>query len=278
MFFNLLKFEFNKLFKRREFNIVLTLEIAFISIVFICASMVLYKSPTSELPSAYQLWIGYDNANFNFIKFIYYLFFLTLPACIAYSDTFLEDRKERVLNFIVSRCNKGLYILSKGIVVFFSGFIVIFLPLLIHQLLCVVTLPLYTASEVIAGNPTYDKYYLTRFYFSQLHTLNPYLHNLLYIFLDGLFGGAIAIFSYAISFLKNINRYAVIILPTVFFFIENFVAAIFGKARYSLIYYLNITSSIKGLNYAVFAFSLIALMIASLCTIVLFNKLNRDEI
>ncbi len=240
--------------------------------------MTLYKNPTSELPSAYQLWIGYNNVNYNFIGDIYYLFFLTLPACIAYSDTFLEDRKCNAFNLVITRCDRKLYILSKGIVVFFSGFIVIFLPLFIHQLLCLVVMPLYSPSEVIAGNPVYDKYYLTKIYFKQIHTLNPYLHNMLYIFLDGLFGGVIAFFSYSISFLKNINRYVVIILPTVLFFIQNFLAAVFGNANYSLSYYLSVTTSIKDLNYIAYWISLAVLIIVGLCIIILSNKLNKDAI
>lgn len=275
---NLLRTEFSKLFKRKEFNIVLTAEIVLIAVFFISTSATFYKSYTSELPSAYQLWIGYENTNFNFIKYLYYLFFLTLPASIAFADTFLEDKKGHVLNFIITRCNKSLYILSKGIVVFFSGFIVIFLPLLIHQLLCIAALPLYTASEVIVGNPTYDRYYLTKLYFQGLHAVNPYLHNLLYIFLDGLFGGTIAVFAYSLSFLKNVNRYIVMIFPTVLFFTENFLFALLGMANYSLSYYLYATTGIKGLDYKVFTYSLAALLIVSLLIIILSSNMEKDEI
>ncbi|MGH2330585.1 hypothetical protein [Thermoanaerobacter mathranii] len=269
-----LKTEFIKLFRRKEFNIVLTLEIVLICTLFDLRALTYYKAPTSELPSAYQMWIGYINSNVSFIDFsyigdIYYLFFLTLPASIVFADTYLEDKKGNVLNFIITRCDKSLYVLSKGIVVFFSGFIIIFLPLLLDQLLYMIAFPLYAISEVNAGNPVYDKYYLTQNYFKNLHTLNPYLHNLLYIFLDGFFGGTIAVLSYAVSFFKKVNRYIVVVLPTILFLTQNFIFALLGKTNYCLSYYLNVSPSIGGLDYKVFGYSILGVLIASLFMIVL---------
>ncbi|SFP80702.1 hypothetical protein [Caldicoprobacter faecalis] len=276
MLFNVLKTEFAKLLKRREFNIVLTIEVVLISILFILTSITYYKGYTSELPSAYQMWIGYRNGNFSFVGDIYYLFFLTLPASIAFADTYLGDKKERVLNFIVSRCNKSSYILSKGIVTFFSGFIVIFLPLLLNQLLCMVAFPLYTVSEVNGGNPAYDRYYLTRLYFQGLHTISPYLHNLWFMFLDGVFGGVVAIFSYAISFFRKVNRYTVVVLPTVLYFTQNFVFALLGNANYCLTYYLYPTTGVKGLDYMVFMCIMAVLLMTSIFVIIL--NARREEI
>lgn len=276
--YNMLINEFKKLFNRNEFYIVLTASIILIMVFFILTAITLYKNFSSELSSAYQLWIGYDNTKFNFIKHTYYLFFLTLPASMAFAGTYYEDKKNCVINFIITRSKKSLYIVSKGIVVFFSGFIVVFLPLLLHQLLWVVALPIYTPSEVIDGTPVYDKFFLTKFYFEELHQFNPYLHNLLYILLDSLFGGAIAVFSYAISFIKNVNKYIILILPTVLFFSQNFLFALLGMANYSLSYYLYATTGINGLDYRMFIFSITILLIVSLFIIFLSYKLEKDEI
>lgn len=119
MLVNLLKFELNKLFKRKELIVILTVEFVYICIVFIYTALSLYKFPTSELPSAYQIWMYYENVYFAFWGDIYALFLIPLLATIPYADSYLEDRKEKVVNFIISRCDKKLYILNKGIAVFY---------------------------------------------------------------------------------------------------------------------------------------------------------------
>ncbi|AEE95723.1 hypothetical protein [Mahella australiensis] len=277
MFFRLLNHEFGKLFKRNEFNIALTVEFAMVSVIFIVSCSVLYKSYTSQLMSAYQLWIGYDTSQFNFTKYIYFLFFITLPASIAFSDSYLEDKKEGVINFIVSRCNRGLYIFSKGIAVFVSGFIIAFLPLLIHQIMCMTSVPLFSVSEAATGNPAYDRYYLTAFMLKDLHSANPYLLNVVYMIFDGMFGGSIALLSYSFSFFKNVNRYVVIILPTILFYMENFVSQLMGKPNYSIMNYLYITAGIKNMNIDVFLFAIMLTISASIIIIIL-NNLSGDEV
>lgn len=154
----------------------------------------------------------------------------------------------------------------------------IFIPLLVHQFLCLILLPVYTPSEAANGHPTYYIYFfINMFYFSKIYTVNPYLHNLLYMFLNGIFAGAIAVFSYALSFFKKINRYAVIILPTIFYFVVNYIGAVLNTStNLSIGYYLIITSNVKGLNYKFFAFSVISLIIISIITI--YFNYSRDEI
>jgi len=275
---DVLKFEFKKLLSRKEFNIVLMVKFILICVAFIYAVLTLYKFPSSEIPSAYQLWICQDGVNFvNYLGDIYALFLITLPVCIAYADTYLEDRKEKVFELIITRCKKEIYILCKAICVFLSGFIIVFFPLLLHQILCIIALPLYSISEATNGLPVYRSYFLsTQLYFFNIHVKNPYLHNILYMFLDGLFGGIVAIFSYSLSFLKKINRYVVIILPTVLFLTENFVAAVLHKANFSLGYYLSVTTNVVGMNYNIFSFSLIVLIMISV--VIILTNVCRDDI
>ncbi len=275
---NVLKYELKRLFSRKEFFIVMVIAFFYISVDFIYHSVMLINSPLFELPSAYQMWILYNKVGGQWGQ-VFVFFLIPLFAAIPYSDSYLEDKKTGVINFIVTRCDKRLYLFCKGIAVFFSGFIVVFTPLLIDQLLCLCLLPVYSPSENVVNHPTYNAYqFLSTVQFPKLHSINPYLHNLFYMLLNGVCAGVIALVSYSISFFRKMNRYLVVILVFLFYLIENIAGRLISSSTtfsiFNYLYILPFSSEIT--NYLYFLIFMLVLIFVSLFIIKL--ECSKDDV
>ncbi|WPX10112.1 hypothetical protein [Anaerocellum danielii] len=274
----MLKYELKRLFSRKEFFIVMVIAFFYISVDFIYHSVMLINSPLFELPSAYQMWILYNKVGGQWGQ-VFVFFLIPLFAAIPYSDSYLEDKKTGVINFIVTRCDKRLYLFCKGIAVFFSGFIVVFTPLLIDQLLCLCLLPVYSPSENVVNHPTYNAYqFLSTVQFPKLHSINPYLHNLFYMLLNGVCAGVIALVSYSISFFRKMNRYLVVILVFLFYLIENIAGRLISSSTtfsiFNYLYILPFSSEIT--NYLYFLIFMLVLIFVSLFIIKL--ECSKDDV
>ena len=277
---NLLRFELKRLLSRKEFFIVMIIAFFYMSVDFIYQSLKLTDLSFFKLPSAYQMWMLYNKVSGKWGQ-IFVLFLFPLFATIPYSDSYLEDKTVGVINFIVTRCDKRLYLFCKGIVVFLSGFIVIFVPLLFNQLLCFILLPVYSPSENVVNHPTYNAYqFLSTVQLPKLHSMNPYLHNMFYMIISGVCAGIIALVSYSISFFRKMNRYTVVIFAFLFYIIDNVIGRLtIWKKSFATIHYLYITAfSTKFTNYQYFLILMIVLIIMSLVTIVIKLKWSKDDV
>jgi len=274
---NVLKYELKRLFSRKEFFIVMVIVFFYISVDFIYHSVMLINSPFFELPSAYQMWLLYNKVHGHWGQLFAY-FLIPLFATVPYSDSYIEDKRAGVINFIITRCDKRLYLFCKGIVVFFSGFIVVFIPLFFDQLLCFCLLPVYSPSENVFNHPTYNAYqFLSTVQLSKLHSLNPYLHNLFYMLLNGICAGVIALVSYCVSFFRKMNRYLVVIFAFLFYLLENLIGRIVNSSTtFSIFNYLVVLPySNKITNYQHFLIFMIMLIFISF--IIINFKCNRDD-
>ena len=146
----ILKLEFNLFVNRKEFLYAFTVSLLLIIIAFFIDLHNLFQEYMMNIPSANQLWVGFD----SLIGELFYMFLLPLLASLAYADTYYLNNKLGVYKNILTRCHKKNYVLAKGIVVIVSGFIVIFVPLLLNQLLYFIIAPL-NSSKNILGWPAY---------------------------------------------------------------------------------------------------------------------------
>lgn len=275
---NVLRYELKRLFSRKEFFIVIVIAFFYISVDFIYHSVMLINSPLFELPSRYQMWLLYNKVRGQWGQLFAY-FLIPLFATIPYSDSYLEDKRAGVINFIITRCDKRVYLFCKGIVVFFSGFIVVFAPLLFNQLLCFCLLPVYSPSENVFNHPTYNAYqFLSTVQLPKLHSINPYLHNLFYMLLNGVCAGIIALVSYSISFFRKMNRYLVVILAFLFYLLENFIGKLISSSTtFSIADYLIILPfSSEITKYQYLLIFIMVLLFISAITINL--RCSKDEV
>lgn len=271
--FKILKLEFNLLINRKEFLSVFTVSLLLMLSVFFVDCYTFLQNNIFEIPSANQLWVGFDKR----FGQVFYMFLLPLLPALAYADTYYLDNKTGVYKSILTKCRKNNYILAKGIVVFVSGFIVIFAPLLINQLLYFIIAPLYSTKNLL-GWPAYMFIPTHNMIFKGLFLSNPYLYNILYMLLAGLVGSLAALMSYSISFITNKSRLIIVAAPLVIYLVGNFINMLLGKANYCLNYYLQGFVVIRGLNADYFFIVLIISFIVSISIIIFKSMAVKDEL
>lgn len=169
--------------------------------------------------SSYSGWIGNESRSL-----MQSVFFILIPvvAAIPFSTSFFTERKIGYHRNIATRINISFYYLAKSLACFISGFLVVTLPLTVNFLLVSAFLP----SSLPHIN--YDIYYLVYYgeLFSDIFYSQPLLFVALFILLNGLFSGTIALLVFALS-LKINNKYVSLFLPLLMFlgidYIANFV-------------------------------------------------------
>lgn len=155
--------------------------------------------------NCYQKWIGSE-----LVSLASTLFFTLLPVCavLPYASAFHQERKAGYLRVILPQCGKKPYFLAKTLAVFLTGTVVVIVPLVLNFLTVSAFIPT-TAPQV---NYNFYSYVLFGDLWADLFFNQPLMYVILYILLDGLFGGLLALFAFALSFLIR-NRVVILVLP-----------------------------------------------------------------
>lgn len=144
----------------------------------------------------------------------YFTFLFPILVVLPFSTSYLTERANGTSVLLISNMGVGRYILSKIVVCFIGGFLIILIPFLINYIFCQVTFP-HTNNIMRAyyGTPGYDgmltgTYYGMRvqnieFPFLNLYLKHPNLYYIWYIILlstlSGVFGVIILCFSFLIK-------------------------------------------------------------------------------
>ena len=155
--------------------------------------------------SCFKLWLVVD-----FAQPTTSLFFQLLPilAILPFSWSYLEERKTGYVGSLVTRADRKHYFLSKYIVVFFSGALVITMPIILNFLICACFMPARMPdvfSVIYFG--IYEYALWSEFFYT-----NPLLYVALFTSLNFIFSGLWAAFVFALSGLIK-NRVALMIIP-----------------------------------------------------------------
>lgn len=139
---------------------------------------------------------------------------LPLLASIIYADSIYVDRKSGVYTSIVTRVRCRTYIWTKAMVIGLVTFFVVFLPLLLNQLLCLLTFPPFGYDNNFAF-PPYDigvQQYDPQAPFDLLRLQHPLLYNVMFMFLMGIMAAAFALLTYGLFLLfHNKSRFTLLI-------------------------------------------------------------------
>lgn len=236
----MIKLEFKLLLSRKEFFYTFTIMMVLISIGFLSKCFSLYGRDIAKVYPASQLWFGWISDFSKIARLIselFYMFALPFIASLAYSDTYFIDYNTRMIKNIIIRCNKKDYIISKTVVVFASGFIVIFLPLVIEQILCFFVAPVSGRFDIL-HTKAYQFPYIKAMQFPVLFINYPYLSNFLFAVIAGMFGACISLVSYSISFINKKSRLLVVAIPGIVYVVYNFIVEFLNMRHLSLLNYL----------------------------------------
>lgn len=113
---------------------------------------------------------------------------------LAYADSYLEDKKKEVTNFIYTRVSKNRYLLSKYSANFVIGGLTIFIPLVINFIILIMFLPSIEPHPIIGYSIVPYDYLFANIYYS-----HPIIYILLWMFIYFLYGGAFSSISLGVS-------------------------------------------------------------------------------
>lgn len=159
-------------------------------------------NPDFPLFSFFNAWVGGETTTVA-----YTLFFTIMPVCTAipFAWSYHNESKNSYIINVATRINIRKYFIAKAIAVFVSGALVVFLAFALNILIVSAFIPY---CQPWAGYNFYNLVYFDTMW-SDLFFSNPYLHMLLFISLNTLYGGIFALLSYVTSF--YVKKYVVIL-------------------------------------------------------------------
>ena len=157
----------------------------------------------------------------------YSAFYTLLPlfAILPHSLSCLQEKKSSYANQMIVRVGRQPYYLSKGIVCFFAAFITIVIPLILNFAVTAAFIPS-TVPQI--NYEIYNHVYFGAMWADLFYT-HPALYVALYILLDGLFAGLIALIGYAFSFYIT-NSFAAAAFPLLLFWGIDYLSGLLARA------------------------------------------------
>jgi hypothetical protein len=198
---------------------------------------------------------------------------LPLFSIILYSDSYFSDYQSGVYKSVLTRTSSKNYVWAKAFVISSVTFSTFFIPLLLNQLLCLITFPIRGMDNNWAY-PPYDigvQNYTSNFIFDLLRLQSPLLFNLLYMFLISLTAALIAFFAYAVYFMVSKGKFVVISGLFLMYVISNLLVDSWSSFESTLIHLIHPGS---GSIHVLFVW-LAGLFIPSL-VIVTFKSLRHE--
>lgn len=200
------RFELYRVFHSR--SLYISLLIGFTICVLDIVTFFIEDNPAE---SAYliQAWIGTD------YRFAYNsMFFVLLPvlASLPYGGSLYTDIKSGYDKNICIKVSRLNYVLAKSCSVFISAFISVSMPLGINLLVTAGLYPNYIPERL----EWLSIGLLDRHLFTLIYSNQPAVYCILYILIDGLFAGAIALSSLSIARAAK-SHFSTVVMPMVIY-------------------------------------------------------------
>lgn len=238
---NMIKLEFKNLISRSEFFISFTLMLLFSIISVVINASDIYGKSIDNVISASDLFMINSHSG-RILSGMIIMVLLPVIASVPFSDSYYIDKKSGIYLSVLTRTSQLNYIFSKAIVTFLSAFIVLFIPLLLNQILCLIMGPVSSFCD-LSGWPAYETSRLNEhIYFWTNFENNTYVMNFIYILWASIFGGFMALFSFAFSFLTE-KRVLIITIGTIIYSISNFLLSLLNLDNWVFATYLDVTKS-----------------------------------
>lgn len=180
--------------------------------------------------SVIEAWIGTD------YKFAYNnLFYILLPilSALPFGASYYEDISSGYIKNILIKTSRGKYYMAKYAAVFLLGALSIFCALFFSFVLCMSFYPMLEPEKLL---------FLVSFgsgtsFMAELNNMCPTIYIVIYIVIDSVFAGMIAVFSVCMGEMVN-SRFSAIATPFSIYVISSAVLAR-PYNNFSLMYILN---------------------------------------
>ena len=260
---NVLKLELNRAFVNR--NMLISL---FIGIILSLADIFLFsKYYLSQDMVLVQAWIG---TNYFFVYNSIFFALLPILACLPFGGSLFNDIESGYDKNICIKVSRMDYISSKCIATFLSGFFAVSVPLLLDMFIVAGLFPNKQPELLcfMVGGATLDCNL-----FSEVFAYNASLYCLVYILTDGLFAGAIALISLAVTKLSG-SFFTVVVVPFVLYIFQGLVMIGDSNGNWSVLGMINPTQQVVTRWYQMLI-AYCVILIGSLIVSILYNR-KRD--
>ncbi|MBQ5952528.1 MAG: hypothetical protein IJL47_00560 [Lachnospiraceae bacterium] len=217
------------------------------------------------------------------------MLFLLLPVLASFPGacSWYEEKRNNAVCLTLARISRSKYYISKAAATFVSGFAVGIYPFILNYLLCLAAVP---RQGILSVSPAmysgvYTDYFqnfvpgiLSEMLFPSLYLNAPGLNMLLHFLLIGLFCGAMALLTYAVSLYYHPNAVVVAILPSLATAVLYLILGALRKSEWIAIDLLQLRS--ENVNPSAFFVIGVTLLLPFLLSLwLLLMKLkNRDEL
>ncbi|MGG3445045.1 hypothetical protein CN957_02425 [Bacillus cereus] len=203
--------------------------------------------------SWFNFWIGFDGMK---IGAIWYLL-IPILASLPYSDSYLIDKQTNYISTMYSKINRFQYMLSKYLVTFFTGGIVIILPFLLNFVYLVTFLPNVLPENQYMGPVQYEDPFAFLFY------INPILFVLMYLVFIFILSGLYACVSLAFSKIFR-NRFIVLLSAFILYFMNIVSSEALANPELSLFKIVQPGPNVTGIKEIYLPISLFICLLISL--------------
>ena len=245
-----LKLELYRAFQSRTFfvSLLIGLVICILDLVTFCVQF-----GTSGSKFLLQAWIGTD------YQFAYNeMFYVLLPvlACLPYGGSLYNDIKSGYDKNICVKTSRLNYAVSKSVAVFLSAFVSVALPLGLNMFAAAGIFPDFTPERLEFMSIRV----LDRNLFAMANNDHPALYCLIFILLDGVFAGVIALTSLSISKLVK-SHFTAVVTPMVIVIISGMLLQGDERGNWSVMDMLNPRQHVTTLWYQMLIVFLIILAV-----------------
>ena len=195
---------------------------------------------------------------------------LPLLASLPFAGTLVSDKKYGYIQNIVTRTTRNSYYISKIITVFLSGFIVTLSILIFDLLLTMCVFPILPPEVITANYPSAYEESM----FLELFINHPFTYTLLYIMIDSIFMGLIAVTSLIIGLFIP-NTYIAATSGTIFYYFASYLFSIFQFNTQNPYVYLIPYQPFQGIKFSVIIAEMTALL--GMCLIIFWLKEGRNK-
>ncbi len=260
------KFELRRAFHSRMFLISLLIGLI-ICIADLITFACVWKTGIGEA-SLILAWIGTDG------RFAYSsMFYVLLPvlACLPYGGSYYTDMSSGYEKNICIKTSRSTYMLAKSLAVFATAFVAVSLPLFINLFLCAGLYPNYVPEPLtfLAAGIQDSGLFPVLFY------RYPHVYCMVFIFIDGLFGGLLGLLSLCVSKLVE-SHFTAVVCPFVLYVVTGIAfQGSDGMHHWSLIQMLKPEQMYVTLSYRFIAIG-VGIFVGSV--VVLWKQTKRRDI
>lgn len=225
----ILSFEWYRAIHSKSFSIAILIGVvcAFSQAIhYMSSGIVQIFSVDSDYPMV--CWLSYLGRDIQlFYHSLYYMLFPILVV-VPYAQSYYEDIKSGMSKMVFIKVRRTQYAISKYLVAFLTGGIVMTIPLIISLFIHAGFVPLYPPSEFSLQAVAQDGDMLCNIFYDK-----PFLYVIVFWIINFLVGGSITGITLCYSLFAKM-KYSVYTFGFVFCLLENSILSQFGYADWAL--------------------------------------------